>query len=552
MPPMDTGTDRSRSESGLLPSLPFSTDMALSTAPVLTEDTVSSPEPTGIAAVPIFSSGLLCSPSVIPTSDHHQTVSQGSANRSSFLLPGSCHVQGNSQSLCSDGRALNFNMGYQTQNSHAENDNDSMRCPRFSSEGSNYCYFDNNSPSNLLCLRGLNSGHSCSYTSSCRISDSTSRRSSSSSSSPGSNRRHSFISACNASTSTEEDMSTNPNTPNSPVTPNNLNGESFAQPKTVFNFPDIINSSDSNKRYDCIETYSNNNNYRNNVACSGDGGLGLDLDLDDDDDVFSSSISSIPTPTTSAFDSTTNANFANSVQHKGHNIFTGSTKNMLKSNSSTSSGLSDPTLFNSAFLTQPHNYQHHMQTTENCTEPKAHTGIPALLSDALEVCQKVEFEDSRDDNNNSEGLSPSNKPNAALLNAALESYESGQITPLLKHELKWMIQLRRLSQGKEEMEVSFDPPTTSQMSEAELTRAERRRKQNRIAARKFRQKRKSVEEQLLQTIQSLKETNSSLEQKAEQLRGEKQALMEFMADHLLVCPFLSKLQLENLAIEDDA
>ena len=41
--------------------------------------------------------------------------------------------------------------------------------------------------------------------------------------------------------------------------------------------------------------------------------------------------------------------------------------------------------------------------------------------------------------------------------AALESYNTGKITPLLKEELKYYIQTRRLSEGKKELVVDFSP-----------------------------------------------------------------------------------------------
>ena len=40
--------------------------------------------------------------------------------------------------------------------------------------------------------------------------------------------------------------------------------------------------------------------------------------------------------------------------------------------------------------------------------------------------------------------------------AAMESYRTGSLTPILKEELKYHIQSRRMSEGKDEMVVEFD------------------------------------------------------------------------------------------------
>ena len=46
--------------------------------------------------------------------------------------------------------------------------------------------------------------------------------------------------------------------------------------------------------------------------------------------------------------------------------------------------------------------------------------------------------------------------NVKLYMAAIESYRTGSITPILKEELKYSIQSRRLSEGKDEMVVEFE------------------------------------------------------------------------------------------------
>ena len=46
--------------------------------------------------------------------------------------------------------------------------------------------------------------------------------------------------------------------------------------------------------------------------------------------------------------------------------------------------------------------------------------------------------------------------NLKLYLAAVESYRTGCLTPILKEELKYHIQSRRLSEGKDEMVVDFN------------------------------------------------------------------------------------------------
>lgn len=50
--------------------------------------------------------------------------------------------------------------------------------------------------------------------------------------------------------------------------------------------------------------------------------------------------------------------------------------------------------------------------------------------------------------------------NLKLCLAAMESYRTGSLTPILKEELKYRIQSRRLSEGKDEMIVKFNKTNT--------------------------------------------------------------------------------------------
>ncbi|KAK3702561.1 hypothetical protein RRG08_042554 [Elysia crispata] len=585
MSPMEPNSERP----SFVSPAPFSNSAISVTAPVLTEDTISSPEPTGVEPIPVFTSSMGCPPIDIsaPNPESAQAFFDPADSFGFQDISQSGRV--NAQRVFQyDAPHQNNNNVYANANCSAlfvEKKNLFLPCPSVYTEGQHQKAISKAFHS-TRCLRRQHIVNQCRHDPvryRAGGSSSSSICSRSSSSSPGTSRRYSNASLGKLSTSTDEDMSLNPSTPNTPITPltpSETNGETLKD-VTIFNFP-VTNSH--------MNLSGTDSSINSQLSCSY-GRLPLDLDIDDDDDVFSNDISTIPATISSLpvspQDTTVTdcCNIRNHQYRANDNLYSFSNKTALTTAGTTTTTTTtsqnvncatDAAFLSSTFLSHhQHNNICHMTQCHNDEKkgdagliPQAssssstesmspsHDPLPAVLSAALQVCETGELGQSRDSNNNESsalngGLNPTPNPNPALLSAALEAYQSGQITPLLKHELKWVIQLRRLSLGKDEMEVSFDPPTVAQMSDAEMTRAERRRKQNRIAARKFRQKRKSVEEQLVQTIQALKETNSSLEQKAEQLRGEKQALMEFMADHLLVCPFLSQLQLENLAIGDD-
>ncbi|GFR72448.1 transcription factor fos-like 2 [Elysia marginata] len=545
MPPMEPDTE----QYCFVPQTSFSNSSISATAPVISEGSLSSPEP-----VPIFSSGFVGSP-----------LGMFASSRESAALGHVCFEQLQNNSGCkSAGTVFKHDGLGQIKNNNecsvlgADNRNEPIPVhsnfyKNLQKSGENKTCFASQcvGPSRPQSMNHCHHGP-LTYRPSGSSSSIGSR---SSSNSPGTCRRYSNTSVGKSSISTDEDMSTNPNTPNTPITPltpTDVCGEPLSKGVTIFNFPATGSNTST-----CTEKLTGE--YE---------GLDLDLDLDNDDDVFCTDLSAISS-TINSLSSNNNATVDSDVDSikpsldiKNHQNL----NNINNNNNQNSSFSIKNTSAQPPFPSCPLNHRHKTEKktgTELISQTSEVSAIgndplPALLSDALQVCERAALEGNRDTNNNHSigsapdgGSGPSSSPNPALLSAALEAYQSGQITPLLKHELKWVIQLRRLSEGKDEMEVSFDPPAVNQMSDAEMTRAERRRKQNRIAARKFRQKRKSVEEQLIQTIQALKETNSNLEQKAEQLRNEKQALMEFMADHLLVCPCLSQLQLESLAIGDD-
>ncbi|XP_045188024.1 uncharacterized protein LOC123545780 isoform X2 [Mercenaria mercenaria] len=124
-------------------------------------------------------------------------------------------------------------------------------------------------------------------------------------------------------------------------------------------------------------------------------------------------------------------------------------------------------------------------------------------------------------------LTNDNTEETKLHLAALESYSTGKITPLLKEELKYYIQSRRLSEGKNELVVDFNTvPKKSQLRPEEVARLERRREQNRRASEKFRGKKKTELQNLQKVCQHLEKRNKELLREVGNLQAERDAMYE--------------------------
>ncbi|OWF50325.1 cyclic AMP-dependent transcription factor ATF-3-like [Mizuhopecten yessoensis] len=81
-----------------------------------------------------------------------------------------------------------------------------------------------------------------------------------------------------------------------------------------------------------------------------------------------------------------------------------------------------------------------------------------------------------------------------LNQAFLCSVQEGDPLPLIKEELKYLIQSRRLADGKEELNVNFHPPQRPKLEPEDKIKRKKRREQNKNAAQRFRNKRKMKKE----------------------------------------------------------
>ncbi|KAK6181032.1 hypothetical protein SNE40_008976 [Patella caerulea] len=113
-----------------------------------------------------------------------------------------------------------------------------------------------------------------------------------------------------------------------------------------------------------------------------------------------------------------------------------------------------------------------------------------------------------------------------LANAALEVFKSGNMTPLIKEELKTKIQASRLKRGKDELTVEFKSEQKYELSDEEKARISKRKEANRLAAVRFRQRRKSKEQQLSEECDSLEARNAALLRELEDLQRQKGGLLE--------------------------
>ncbi|XP_052770180.1 cyclic AMP-dependent transcription factor ATF-3-like [Mya arenaria] len=116
-----------------------------------------------------------------------------------------------------------------------------------------------------------------------------------------------------------------------------------------------------------------------------------------------------------------------------------------------------------------------------------------------------------------------------LRRAMLESYQTGRLTPILKEELKYHIQSRRLSEGKTELVLGVERGQnmeSPQLSPDEVARRNMRKEQNRTASRKFRKRKRSEIEGLVQLRTELEAKNAELKKSVERLQAEKDAVWD--------------------------
>ncbi|XP_021359964.1 cyclic AMP-dependent transcription factor ATF-3-like [Mizuhopecten yessoensis] len=130
---------------------------------------------------------------------------------------------------------------------------------------------------------------------------------------------------------------------------------------------------------------------------------------------------------------------------------------------------------------------------------------------------------------------PDDYEDAKMHEAALVAMETGNMTPIIKQELRCLIQSRRLAEGKSELYVDFVPPVMTELTPEELLKKENRREQNRIASRKFRRKQAFSINKFKKRIQRLKSENTRLSSELSSLVEETNSLQGKLQSDLEEC-----------------
>nr|KAG5710708.1 hypothetical protein BaRGS_035110 [Batillaria attramentaria] len=106
------------------------------------------------------------------------------------------------------------------------------------------------------------------------------------------------------------------------------------------------------------------------------------------------------------------------------------------------------------------------------------------------------------------------------------------LQPLLKEELRLKILARRHGNGQGDLEVCFKEPPQYPMTAEECRKRDVRRAQNRGAAQRFRQRKRSREEELKQKVDEGQKRNKELLSEVETLRRETTRLRGILDRHL--------------------
>uniref|UniRef100_UPI00358FCC3C cyclic AMP-dependent transcription factor ATF-3 isoform X1 n=2 Tax=Myxine glutinosa TaxID=7769 RepID=UPI00358FCC3C len=117
------------------------------------------------------------------------------------------------------------------------------------------------------------------------------------------------------------------------------------------------------------------------------------------------------------------------------------------------------------------------------------------------------------------------------------------LTPLVKEELRFAIQSKRLAHGLAATVDDHEPPHKQRLLDmprplltpAEEERKKRRRQRNKVAAARCRNKKKEHTETLQQESERLEKINGDLKAQIEQLKNERQQLVYMLNLHRPTC-----------------
>jgi hypothetical protein len=119
-----------------------------------------------------------------------------------------------------------------------------------------------------------------------------------------------------------------------------------------------------------------------------------------------------------------------------------------------------------------------------------------------------------------------------LTSVALDAITSGDLSPIIKEELKSTILAKRLLNGLEEPTIEFKPEGPEQITPEIEEQRKDRRERNKLAARKCRNKKKERCDSLQEEITSLENKNETLILDIRKLREEHDHLLVMYKTHL--------------------
>ncbi|XP_033757040.1 uncharacterized protein LOC117339472 isoform X6 [Pecten maximus] len=119
-----------------------------------------------------------------------------------------------------------------------------------------------------------------------------------------------------------------------------------------------------------------------------------------------------------------------------------------------------------------------------------------------------------------------------LTRAYIQSAEMGTVTPLLKQELRYKIQARRLSEGRTELSVSETKrkPVEDKLTVEDIRKKIIRQNQNKESSRRVRQRQIVQEDKLWKRINTISAHNNKLRRIRSALLEEKESILKQFKD----------------------
>ncbi|KAL3861845.1 hypothetical protein ACJMK2_007859 [Sinanodonta woodiana] len=125
-----------------------------------------------------------------------------------------------------------------------------------------------------------------------------------------------------------------------------------------------------------------------------------------------------------------------------------------------------------------------------------------------------------------------------LSTTAVKAMKNNDMMPIIKEELKNRIHVKRKAEGKETLIVDFTGKPNTELTDEEKKKAEKRRLQNKMAARRFRERQNILGINLRKKTQKFESDNTSLRNQIRLLNREREILQRQLQEHLSVCHYI--------------